>query len=380
MPQTSPVVIPSELLPIDGRFGCGPSRVRAAQVDALARAGATLLGTSHRQVPVKDLVSRIRAGLAALFDLPDGYEVILGDGGASALWDAASFGLIEHRAQAVTYGEFSAKFAAAAAAPWLHAPEVLANPAGSIGLPHASDGIDVYAWAHNETSTGATAPVRRVEGADSGALVVVDATSAAGGIAVDISQTDFYYFSPQKNFGAEGGLWLAIASPAAIERIERIAASDRYIPEFLSLHTALTNSRLNQTLNTPSISTLILLAEQIEWFNESGGLAWADARTRSASRLLYAWAEQDERTTPFVTDPAHRSPVVVTIDIDDAIDSAAVLRELRANGIVDIDPYRKLGRNQLRIGTFVSVEPSDVAALIESIRWVLDHAPVGAAG
>lgn len=378
MPETATVTIPTKLLPRDGRFGCGPSRLRLEQVTELAEAGMKVLGTSHRQAPVKNIVGRIRSGLTDLFSLPDGYEVILGIGGASAFWDAASFALIEHRAQAVAFGEFGNKFAGAAAAPWLEAPDVRSADVGTLTLPEATPGIDVYAWPHNETSTGVAAPVRRVAGADPGALMLVDATSAAGGIFADLSQTDVYYFSPQKNFASEGGLWLAAVSPAAVERIERIAASDRYIPSFLSIKTALDNSRLNQTLNTPSIATLLLLASQVEWILGNGGLSWADARTHESSGLLYSWAESDPRATPFVSDPAHRSSVVVTVDFDPTIDAAAVAKTLRANGVVDVEPYRKLGRNQLRIGTFVAVDPADVAQLIECISWVLDNAPVSA--
>ncbi len=372
MPSTT--VIPPELLPADGRFGCGPSRVRPEQVAAVAAAGATFLGTSHRQAPVRDLVGRIRSGLSELFALPEGYEIILGDGGASAFWDAASFGLIDKRAQAVRFGEFSSKFASSASAPWLEAPDVRSAAVGTLGFAEATAGVDVYAWPHNETSTGVSSAVVRVAGADPDALVMVDGTSAAGGIAFDSSQADVYYFSPQKNFASEGGLWLASVSPAAIERIERIAGTNRYIPAFLSLKSALSNSRLNQTLNTPSLTTLILLNSQIEWILSNGGLAWADARTRESSALLYDWAESDPRTTPFVADPTHRSPVVVTIDFDDSIDALSLAAILRANGIVDVEPYRKLGRNQLRVGTFVSVEPEDVRQLIASIRWVLDNA------
>ncbi|MGV9769805.1 phosphoserine transaminase [Microbacterium sp. NPDC003461] len=364
------LTIPADLLPADGRFGCGPSKVRDEQVAALAAAGRSLLGTSHRQAPVKDLVGSVRERLASLFRLPEGYEIILGNGGSTAFWDAAAFGLIEKRSQNLTFGEFGGKFAAAAAAPWLEAPDVRKAEPGSIALPEPVAGVDVYAWPHNETSTGATAPITRVAG-DDGALTVIDATSAAGGIDFDAAQADVYYFAPQKNLGSDGGLWLAAVSPAAIERIERVAASGRYIPESLSLATALDNSRKNQTYNTPALATLHLLDSQLEWILGRGGLAWADARTRESSQALYAWAEASAVATPFVADPAHRSPVVVTIDFDETVDAAAVAGTLRANGIVDTEPYRKLGRNQLRIATFVSVEPDDVRQLIRSLDYVL---------
>jgi phosphoserine aminotransferase len=366
------IIIPRDLLPLDGRFGCGPSKVRPEQVAALAGPGAELLGTSHRQAPVKNLVGRVRSGLAQLFDLPEDYEVLLGNGGSTAFWDAAAFSLIEQRSQNLVFGEFGGKFAAAAATPWLDAPHVINAPAGSRAEVEVTEGIDVYAWPHNETSTGVMAPVRRVHG-DAGALTVIDATSAAGGIQIDASETDVYYFAPQKNFASDGGLWFALFSPAAIERVERIAASDRYIPEFLSLKNAIDNSRLEQTLNTPAVATLVLLENQIEWMNNQGGLGWAHARTAESSGLLYSWAERVDYATPFVENPEHRSQVVVTIDFDDTIDAAAVAKVLRANGIVDTEPYRKLGRNQLRVATFTAIEPSDVAALISSIEFVVER-------
>ncbi|WP_308465872.1 phosphoserine transaminase [Rathayibacter soli] len=365
------IAIPLELLPADGRFGCGPSRVRAEQVAALSAAGATLLGTSHRQAPVKSLVGRVRDGISSLFRVPDDYEVVLGNGGSTAFWDAAAFSLIERRSQNLTFGEFSQKFAKAASAPWLQTPEVISAPVGSRSTAVATPGIDVYAWPHNETSTGVMAPVERVHG-DAGALTVIDATSAAGGIDFDASEADVYYFAPQKNLASDGGLWLALFSPAAIERVERIAASDRYIPEFLSLNNAITNSRLNQTLNTPALSTLVLLENQVHWINDNGGLGWASARTAESSRALYDWADSVEYATPFVADPADRSQVVVTIDFE-GIDAAVISSVLRANGIVDTEPYRKLGRNQLRIGTFTAVDPSDVRALIASIEYTVEH-------
>jgi phosphoserine aminotransferase len=360
--------IPAALLPADGRFGCGPSRVRDAQVDALVAASRTLLGTSHRQRPVRALVGSVKAGLASLLGAPEGYEVVLGNGGSSAFWDAAAFGLIERRSAHGTWGEFGAKFAKAAKAPWLRGPAVAEAPAGTRTELEVVDGVDVYAWPHNETSTGVAAPVRRI--AADGALTVIDATSAAGGIDFDAAEADVYYFAPQKNLGSDGGLWLALVSPAAIERIERIAASDRYVPEFLSLKAALDNSRLDQTLNTPALATLVLLDSQLEWMNEQGGLAWAAGRAATSSSLLYRWAEGVDYATPFVARTEDRSPVVVTIDFD-GVDAAAVAKTLRANGVVDTEPYRKLGRNQLRIGTFASVEPSDVEALIACIEHVV---------
>lgn len=364
------VVLPREILPADGRFGCGPSKVRAAQVEHLAGPASVLLGTSHRQAPVKDLVGRVRAQLASLFRLQHGYEIILGNGGSTAFWDAAAFGLIEKRSQNLVFGEFGGKFAAAAKAPWLEAPDVRSAAPGTSIRAEAVEGVDVYAWPHNETSTGVSAPVTRVAG-DDGALTVIDATSAAGGIDFTATEADVYYFAPQKNLGSDGGLWFAAVSPAAIERIERIAASGRYIPEFLSLKNAVDNSRLNQTLNTPAISTLVLLESQLEWITVSGGLQWADARTRESSRALYDWAEASEFATPFVADPADRSPVVVTIDFDESVDAAAVAQSLRSNGIVDTEPYRKLGRNQLRVATFVSIEPDDVRQLIRCIDYTV---------
>lgn len=366
-----PIVIPEELLPADGRFGCGPSKVRPAQVDALAAAGARLLGTSHRQAPVKDLVGSVRAQLSTLLRLPDGYEMLVGNGGSTAFWDAAAFGLIERRSQNLVFGEFGGKFAAAAAAPWLDAPDVRKAEPGSRTAAEVVEGVDVYAWPHNETSTGVAAPVERVT-AD-GALTVIDATSAAGGIDVDIAQADVYYFAPQKNLGSDGGLWFAAVSPAAIERIERIAASGRYIPEFLSLKNALDNSRLNQTLNTPALSTLHLLDSQLRWILDNGGLDWAAARTAESSGVLYDWAAASAVATPFVADPSHRSPVVVTIDFDEEVDAAGIAKALRANGIVDTESYRKLGRNQLRVATFVSIEPEDVRRLTGAIDFVLEN-------
>ncbi len=365
------LMIPRNLLPADGRFGCGPSKIRAEQLSHLTGAGAALLGTSHRQAPIRNLVGRVRSGLADLFRMPDGYEVVLGNGGSTAFWDAAAFSLISRRSQNLVFGEFGSKFAAAAAAPWLEAPDVRAAEPGSRSEPEAASGVDVYAWPHNETSTGVSAPVTRVAG-DAGALTVIDATSAAGGIDFDAREADVYYFAPQKNLGSDGGLWFALFSPAAIERVERIAASDRYIPEFLSLRNAIDNSRLDQTLNTPAITTLLLLESQLDWINGNGGLAWADARITESSGILYDWAENAEYATPFVADSAHRSQVVVTIDFDDTVDAAAVAKVLRANGVVDTEPYRKLGRNQLRLATFTSIEPDDVRALVACIEYVVE--------
>ncbi|AWB87039.1 phosphoserine transaminase [Mycetocola zhujimingii] len=365
------IVIPNDLKPADGRFGCGPSKIRTEQVAALMEAAESLLGTSHRQAPVKNLVGGVREGLSALYSLPDGYEVVLGNGGSTAFWDAASFGLIERRSQNLTFGEFGSKFAAAAAAPWLEAPDVRKAPAGSRSTAEPVEGVDVYAWTHNETSTGVMAPVTRVT-ADPGALTVIDATSAAGGVMIDAAEADVYYFAPQKNFASDGGLWFALFSPAAIERVERIASSGRYIPEFLSLKNAVDNSRLNQTLNTPALATLVMLDNQVSWIRENGGLAWADSRTGESSSHLYDWAEKTSYTTPFVTDPADRSQVVVTIDFDDAVDAGAVAKALRANGIVDTEPYRKLGRNQLRVATFTAIEPEDIRQLTRSIEFVVD--------
>ena len=363
--------IPSKLLPVDGRFGCGPSKVRPEQLEHLMRS-VGIIGTSHRQAPVKDLVGRVRKGLGQLFRIPDGYEVVLGNGGSTAFWDAAAFSLIERRSQNLVFGEFGQKFAAAAKTPFLEAPDVINAPAGSRAEFVVTEGIDVYAWPQNETSTGVMAPVKRVN-ADDGALTVIDATSAAAGIDFEASEADVYYFAPQKNLASDGGLWLALFSPAAIERVERIAASGRYIPEFLSLKNAISNSRLNQTLNTPAVTTLLLLENQLDWINGNGGLAWASARTAESSTALYDWAEQADYATPFVTNPAHRSQVVVTVDFDEAVDAAAVAKVLRSNGIVDTDPYRKLGRNQLRVATFAAIDPSDVHQLISSVDYVVEH-------
>ena len=367
------VTIPSELLPSDGRFGAGPSKVRPEQVQALNDAGRSLLGTSHRQAPVKDLVGEIREGLHTFFQAPEGYEVVLGVGGSTAFWDIAGFGLVEQKAQHLSFGEFGSKFAKATDnAPHLQPSSILKAEPGTRPAPRAEPGVDVYAWPHNETSTGVAADVTRVQGADAGSLVLVDGTSAAGGLAVDVSQTDAYYFAPQKNFASDGGLWLAMMSPAALERAEKLAA-ERWIPDFLSLTTAIDNSRKNQTYNTPALTTLVTLAEQVRWLNTSGGMDFAAARTADSAGRVYAWAEAHELATPFVRKTEDRSNVIVTVDFDDRVDAAEIASTLRANGIVDVEPYRKLGRNQLRIATFVSIEPEDITQLLQAIDYVLER-------
>jgi phosphoserine aminotransferase len=367
------ITIPAALLPADGRFGCGPSKVRTEQLDFLASLQPQVLGTSHRQAPVKNLVGSVREGLSQLFRAPEGYEILLANGGATSFWDAAVHSLIEQRSQHLAFGEFGAKFGTAASrAPWLEAPDIRESAPGSRSEPAAVAGVDVYAYPHNETSTGVMAEVRRVQG-DEGALTVVDATSGAGGLDFDAAQTDVYYFSPQKNFASDGGIWFALVSPAAIERIERIAASKRYIPETLSLAGAITNSRQNQTLNTPALSTLALMDEQVRWINANGGLDWAAARTAESATVLYDWAARTQGASPFVADPAHRSHVVVTIDFDESIDAAVLSRVLREHGVVDTEPYRKLGRNQLRVATFTAIEPSDVRALTASLDYILER-------
>lgn len=365
--------IPADIKPRDGRFGCGPSKVRPEQLEALTTTAAPLFGTSHRQAPVKNLVGRLRKGLAELFSVPDGYEVILGNGGATAFWDAAAFGLIDKRSLHLSFGEFSSKFASAVAAnPFVGDPIVVKADAGSAPEPQADPAVDAIAWAHNETSTGVAVPIRRP--ADSGdALVLIDATSGAGGLPVQISETDAYYFSPQKNFASDGGLWLAIVSPAALSRINAIAESGRWVPDFLSLPIAVENSLKDQTYNTPAVGTLALMAEQVDWMLGNGGLDWAVKRTADSSQRLYSWAEERSYTTPFVADAALRSQVVGTIDFIDDVDAAAVAKALRANGIVDTEPYRKLGRNQLRVGMFPAVEPDDVSALTQCIDWVVER-------
>jgi phosphoserine aminotransferase len=371
----STLVIPAGLRPQDGRFGSGPAKIRPAQLAALAGSGAAYMGTSHRQPPVRSLVHRIRAGLAELFGLPGDYTVVLGNGGTSAFWDAAAFGLIREHSQHLSFGEFSAKFAGITArAPWLSAPTVVESAPGSHPLPWPEPGADTYALTHNETSTGVAMPVRRVPGADPGSLVIVDATSAAGGLEVQAGQFDVYYFAPQKGLGSDGGLWLALVSPAAAERIGQIAASGRYIPDFLSLRVALENAGRDQTYNTPAVATLFLLAEQIDWMLGQGGLPWAAARCAESAAILYTWAEKAAYADPFVADPAQRSPVVGTIDVAGGLSADAIAATLRANGIVDTESYRKLGRNQLRIGLFPAVDPADVAALTACIDYVAARA------
>jgi phosphoserine aminotransferase len=373
MTQTAQLTIPAGLKPADGRFGCGPSKVRPEQLAALAATGSALMGTSHRQKPVKSLVGRIRAGLTELFSLPDGYEVVLGNGGTTAFWDAAALGLVRDRSLHLTYGEFSAKFAAVTTrAPFLADPVVVSAPPGDAPEPVADPSCDLIGWAHNETSTGVMVPVCRPAGSQ-GALVAIDATSGAGGLPVRAADLDVYYFAPQKCFASDGGLWIALLSPAALERVAEIGSSDRWVPEFLSLPTALDNSRKDQTYNTPAVATLLLLVDQIEWMLAGGGLDWCVARTTDSSSRLYSWAESSQYATPFVVDPAKRSLVVGTVDFLDSVDAAAVAAVLRANGIVDTEPYRKLGRNQLRIGMFPAVDPDDVAALTACIDWVVER-------
>ncbi len=362
--------IPADLLPTDGRFGCGPSKIRPEQLAALAGWGASVMGTSHRQKPVKDVVARVRAGLRELFALPDGYEVVLGNGGTTAFWDAAALGLVRDRSLHLANGEFSAKFASVTkGAPFLVDPVVIAAEPGSAPEPVSDPSVDLIGWAHNETSTGVMIPVQRPAGSD-GALVAIDATSGAGGLPVDVADADVYYFAPQKCFASDGGLWVALMSPAALERVAEIGASDRWIPEFLSLTTAVDNSTKDQTYNTPAVATLLMFAEQLDWMNAAGGLDWCTARTADSSARLYSWALASEYATPFVAEPAHRSQVVGTIDFADSVDAAAVAKVLRANGVVDTEPYRKLGRNQLRVGMFPAIEPDDVTALTACI----DHA------
>ncbi|HEY3879794.1 MAG TPA: phosphoserine transaminase [Trebonia sp.] len=366
------IVIPDNLKPKDGRFGSGPTKVRAEQAAALAAAAE--LGTSHRQAPVRQLVRRIREGLTELFSLQNGSVVALGNGGTTAFWDAAAFGLIQERSQHLSFGEFSSKFAAVTArAPWLKEPSVIQSAPGTHPLPRAEAGVDAYALTHNETSTGVCMEIRRPAGADDGSLVLVDATSAAGALPVDPAEFDAYYFAPQKVFGADGGLWLALLSPAALARIDEIAASGRYIPEFLSLKAAVDNSVKDQTLNTPAVGTLVLIAAQIDWFLAQGGLAWTRSRCSRSAEILYSWAERSQYATPFVTDTAMRSPVVGTIDFADAVHADTVAAVLRENGIVDTESYRKLGRNQLRIGLFPAVDPEDVAALTACVDYVAER-------
>lgn len=368
--------IPRDLLPADGRFGSGPSKVRPESVRALAAVADSYLGTSHRQGTVRAQVGRLRRGLAELFSLPDGYEVVLSNGGTTAFWDAATYGLIRDRAQFASFGEFGAKFAAAAAgAPFLGEPTIRTGEPGGTATLTAEAGVDTYAIPHNETSTGVVAPIRAVAGADPGALLLVDATSAAGAIEVDIAQTDVYYFAPQKVFASDGGLWLALMSPAALARIEEIRSSGRHIPAFLDLATAVEQSRLQQTYNTPALATIFLAAEQLDWILGQGGLTWASKRSAESAAILYGWAERSPLATPFVADPAHRSPVVATIDFDPSVDAAALAMVLRVNGILDTEPYRKLGRNQLRIAMYPAIDPADIEALTACIDHVLPLLP-----
>ena len=369
--MSADIKIPDNLKPRDGRFGCGPSKIRPESLAALAASGSSILGTSHRQKPVKNVVHRVREGLNSLFTLPEGYEVVLGNGGSTAFWDIATFGLLENKSQHLVFGEFSSKFAIAAKeAPFLGEPTVIKAEPGSHPQAIAEAGIDVYALTHNETSTGVAMPIKRPAGID-GALVLVDATSAAGGLEVDAKEFDTYYFAPQKSFASDGGLWLALMSPAAVARAEKIKASGRWVPAFFDLGIAIENSRLDQTYNTPALMTLMLLADQIEWMNSNGGLKFAAGRSAESAAKLYSWAEKTSYTTPFVTDPAMRSKVVGTINFDDSIDAMAVAAALRANGIVDTEPYRKLGKNQLRVGMFPAIDPSDIDALTASIDFVV---------
>ncbi|MGH3629341.1 MAG: phosphoserine transaminase [Sciscionella sp.] len=363
--------IPADLKPADGRFGCGPAKIRPEQLAALAESGGTYLGTSHRQKPVKSLVGRLRAGLSELFGLPEGYRVVLGNGGTTAFWDAAALGLVTQRSAHLTNGEFSTKFATVTRrAPFLDDPIVIAAEPGDAPAVQAVEGVDLIGWAHNETSTGVMIPVSRPT-ASEGSLIAVDATSGAAGLSVDIADTDVYYFAPQKCFASDGGLWIALMSPAALNRVATIAATQRWIPEFLSLGTAVENSAKDQTYNTPAVATLLLMAEQVEWMIAGGGLAWTVGRTADSARRLYGWAEHTDYTTPFVTKAENRSQVVGTIDFTDAVDAASVAAVLRANGIVDTEPYRKLGRNQLRISMFPSIDPADISALTGCIDWVV---------
>ncbi len=374
MADAPSIQIPSELKPADGRFGCGPSKVRPEAARKLADAAVSYLGTSHRQKTVRDQVARLRRGIAELLGAPAGYEVVLSNGGTTAFWDAATFGLIRDRAQFATFGEFGAKFATAAKqAPFLGEPTIRKGDPGSTATLVAEAGVDAYGIPQNETSTGVIVPVRRVEGADSGALLLTDATSAAGAVEVDLNQTDVYYFAPQKAFGSDGGIWLAVMSPAALARIDDIRSSGRWVPAFLDLATAVEQSRLEQTYNTPALATIFLAAEQTDWMLANGGLSWAAKRSAESASVLYGWAERSPLASPYVSDPANRSPVVATIDFDPSVDAAALARTLRANGIVDTEPYRKLGRNQLRVALFPTIDPADVEALTGCIDYVLSR-------
>jgi phosphoserine aminotransferase len=366
------IVVPTDMLPADGRFGSGPSKVRSDAVSALAGAAKGPLGTSHRQKPVKSLVGRLRHGLTELFGLPDGYEVALGNGGTTAFWDIATFCLIENRSQHLSFGEFSSKFAAASkAAPWLSGPDIVQSAPGTHPSAAACEGIDLYALTHNETSTGVMMEITRPFGADPGALVAVDATSAAAGLRVDPSQFDAYYFAPQKGLASDGGLWLALLSPAAVERVGHLKESGRFVPAFLDLSIALENSRLDQTYNTPAVCTLVLAVNQLEWILENGGLEFSAGRCDRSAEILYGWAESSAFTSPFVEKPDERSHVVGTIDFDGAVNASLVAKILRANGVVDTEPYRKLGRNQLRVAMFPAIDPDDVKALTACIDHVV---------
>jgi phosphoserine aminotransferase len=366
------IVIPADLLPVDGRFGAGPSKVRPEQIQALVEKSVSVMGTSHRQKPVKNEVAALRTGLAEMFSLPAGYEIVIGNGGTTAFWEVATFGLLRDRAQFLTFGEFGSKFASSAkAAPFLGEQSVVKSEPGDAPEFAATAGLDAYCTPHNETSTGVAIPPVRPAGADDDALVLIDATSGAGGLPVDLSQVDVYYFSPQKCFASDGGLFVAIMSPAAIARAEEIKASGRYIPAFLDLMTAIENSRLDQTYNTPALATILMMNEQIKWFNANGGLDWCVSRTKESSDAIYEWATASSYATPFVSDPAKRSQVVATVDFDESIDAEVVAKVLRANGVVDTEPYRKLGRNQLRISVFPAVDPSDVRQLLKCIDFVI---------
>ncbi|WP_344007988.1 phosphoserine transaminase [Nocardioides lentus] len=366
------VRIPADLLPADGRFGSGPSKVPASALQALAATGGSLMGTSHRQAPVRGLVHRVVEGLEALFDVPEDHRVVLGNGGSTAFWEVAAFGLVRERSQHLVHGEFSAKFAGAVSrAPWLAAPSVREAEPGSASTPVAEDGVDAYCWPHNETSTGVAVPVRRPAGAAEDALVLVDATSGAGGLPVDVREADAYYFAPQKSFASDGGLWIAVLSPAALARAEEVTASGRYVPAFLDLSAAIANSAKDQTLNTPAVATLFLLAQQLDWMNGAGGLPAMCERTATSSGIVYDWAEASPYATPFVADPDLRSQVVVTVDLDDEVPVAAVTGVLRAHGVVDVDGYRGLGRNQLRVACFPAVDPDDVRALTACVDHVV---------
>jgi len=372
--MTDAISIPDDLKPADGRFGAGPSKIQTSHLDALAATGSTLMGTSHRQAPVRGLVGRVKDGLTTFFDLPEGYEVVFGNGGATAFWDVATYGLIRRKSQHLSFGEFSSKFAkAVSSAPWLDDPTVVSSEPGTRPDPVAEAGVDAYAWPHNETSTTVMAPVRRVAGADDDALVLIDATSGGGGLPVDLTEADVYYFAPQKSFASDGGLFVALMSPTAIARADEIKDSGRHIPAFLDLVTAIDNSRQNQTYNTPSIATFILMAEQLDWMNANGSLTGMVERTTASSDALYGWAEKTAYTTPYVADPDHRSLVIGNVDFDDDIDATAISATLRANGIVDTEPYRKLGRNQLRIAMYPAIDPADVEALTACIDYVVDR-------